>query len=243
MGLGREAAELFLPWCPQEVLQSLYRTKSFLFVGCGETLRDQIFQALFLYAVPDKGDLEHYMVVLKDSEDHFFKHQADMLLHGVKVLSYGARFEHFPGYVQDLAAQICRRRSPEPPRPPGQAPQGLAGSSFPGSYFRDRYIAQISVIFQRRVCTLQTGVGVTAAARPEPVRGAAPWFCPGARVRVAAGRHRQQLPRAPAQPGACDASHSTLPHAAGHAASAPGCTLLVAPRPSGCWSARSDQDR
>lgn len=114
--------------CPalsQEVFQSLYRTRSFLFVGCGETLRDQIFQALFLYSVPNKVDLEHYMVVLKESEDHFFKHQADMLLHGIKVVSYGACFDHFPGYVQDLAAQICRQRSPgtqpHAPRRPGPA--------------------------------------------------------------------------------------------------------------------------
>lgn len=96
----------------QEVFQNLYRTKSFLFVGCGETLRDQIFQALFLYSVPNKVDLEHYMVVLKESEDHFFKHQADMLLHGIKVVSYGDCFDHFPGYVQDLAVQICKQRSP-----------------------------------------------------------------------------------------------------------------------------------
>ncbi|XP_070227556.1 protein FAM118A isoform X5 [Bos mutus] len=81
----------------QEVLQSLYRTKSFLFVGCGETLRDQIFQALFLYSVPNKVDLEHYMLVLKEGEDHFFKHQADMLLHGIKVVSYGDCFDYFPG--------------------------------------------------------------------------------------------------------------------------------------------------
>lgn len=96
----------------QEVLQNLYRTKSFLFVGCGETLRDQIFQALFLYSLPNKVDLEHYMVVLKESEDHFFKHQADMLLHGIKVVSYGDCFDYFPGYVQDLAVQICKQRSP-----------------------------------------------------------------------------------------------------------------------------------
>lgn len=100
----------------QEVLQNLYRTKSFLFVGCGETLRDQIFQALFLYSVPNKVDLEHYMVVLKEGEDHFFKLQADMLLHGIKVVSYGDCFAHFPGYVQDLAAQICRQRSPDADR-------------------------------------------------------------------------------------------------------------------------------
>ncbi|XP_045867367.1 protein FAM118A isoform X2 [Meles meles] len=99
-----------------EVLQNLYRTKSFLFVGCGETLRDQIFQALFLYSVPNKVELEHYMVVLKEDEDHFFKHQADMLLHGIKVVSYGDRFDNFPGYVQDLATQICRQRSPDADR-------------------------------------------------------------------------------------------------------------------------------
>ncbi|XP_010835912.1 PREDICTED: protein FAM118A isoform X4 [Bison bison bison] len=100
----------------KEVLQNLYRTKSFLFVGCGETLRDQIFQALFLYSVPNKVDLEHYMLVLKESEDHFFKHQADMLLHGIKVVSYGDCFDYFPGYVQDLATQICKQRSPDADR-------------------------------------------------------------------------------------------------------------------------------
>ncbi|XP_032974001.1 protein FAM118A isoform X4 [Rhinolophus ferrumequinum] len=101
----------------KEALQNLYRTKSFLFVGCGETLRDQIFQALFLYSVPNKVDLEHYMVVLKESEDHFFKQQADMLLHGIKVVSYGDCFDDFPGYVQDLASQICKQRSPVPGGP------------------------------------------------------------------------------------------------------------------------------
>ncbi|XP_049551002.1 protein FAM118A isoform X5 [Orcinus orca] len=100
----------------KEALQNLYRTKSFLFVGCGETLRDQIFQALFLYSVPDKADLEHYMVVLKESEDHFFKQQADMLLRGIKVVSYGDCFDYFPGYVQDLATQICKQRSPDADR-------------------------------------------------------------------------------------------------------------------------------
>lgn len=114
---------LFSPrlWPFQEVLQNLYRTKSFLFMGCGETLRDQIFQALFLYSVPDKVDLEHYMVVLKENEDHFFKQQADMLLHGIKVVSYGDCFAHFPGYVQELATQICRQSSP-----------GMRGLHLPG---------------------------------------------------------------------------------------------------------------
>ncbi|KAK4831343.1 hypothetical protein QYF61_017474 [Mycteria americana] len=99
-----------------EVLQNLYRTKSFLFLGCGETLRDQIFQALFLYTVKNKVDLEHYMLVLKENEDHFFKLQADMLLHGIKVVSYGDCFKQFPEYVQDLTAQICKQRSPDADR-------------------------------------------------------------------------------------------------------------------------------
>ncbi|KAM8819980.1 LOW QUALITY PROTEIN: protein FAM118A [Eudromia elegans] len=94
-----------------DVLQNLYRTKSFLFLGCGETLYDQIFQS-FLYTVKNKVDLEHYMVMLKENEEHFFKLQADMLLHGIKVVSYGDSFKQFPEYVQDLTAQICKDRSP-----------------------------------------------------------------------------------------------------------------------------------
>ncbi|XP_015260932.1 PREDICTED: protein FAM118A isoform X2 [Gekko japonicus] len=96
-----------------EVLQNLYRTKSFLFLGCGETLCDQIFQALFLYTVKNKVDLEHYMLVLKENEDQFFKLQADMLLHGIKVVSYGDSFESFPEYVEDLTTQICKQKSPD----------------------------------------------------------------------------------------------------------------------------------
>uniref|UniRef100_A0A8C3CAY6 Family with sequence similarity 118 member A n=1 Tax=Cairina moschata TaxID=8855 RepID=A0A8C3CAY6_CAIMO len=95
-----------------EVIQNLYQTKSFLVLGCGETLCDQIFQALFLYTVKNKVDLEHYMLVLKENEDHFFKLQADMLLHGIKVVSYGDCFIQFPEYVQDLTTQICKHRSP-----------------------------------------------------------------------------------------------------------------------------------
>lgn len=90
----------------------MYQTKSFLFLGCGETLRDQIFQALSLYTVKNKVDLEHYMLVLKENEDHFFKLQADMLLHGIKVVSYGDCFKQFLEYVQDLTTQICKHRSP-----------------------------------------------------------------------------------------------------------------------------------
>ncbi|NXG21327.1 F118A protein, partial [Grallaria varia] len=95
-----------------EVLQNLYGTKSFLFLGCGETLCDQIFQAIFLYTVKNKVDLEHCMLVLNENEDHFLKLQADMLLHRIKVVSYGDCFQQFPEYVQDLTAQICKQRSP-----------------------------------------------------------------------------------------------------------------------------------
>ncbi|KAM9204291.1 LOW QUALITY PROTEIN: protein FAM118A [Mergus octosetaceus] len=94
-----------------EVIQNLYQTKSFLFLGCGETLRDQIFQALFLYTVKNKVDLEHYMLVLKENEA-IFKLQADMLLHGIKVVPYGDCFKQFREYVQDLTTQICKHRSP-----------------------------------------------------------------------------------------------------------------------------------
>ncbi|NXY88800.1 F118A protein, partial [Alcedo cyanopectus] len=93
-------------------LQDLYHTKAFLFLGCGETQRDQLFQALFLYELKNKVGLEHYMLVLKEDEDCFFKLQADMLLYGIKVVSYGDCFGQFPEYVQDLTAQICKQRSP-----------------------------------------------------------------------------------------------------------------------------------
>ncbi|XP_016161563.1 PREDICTED: protein FAM118A [Ficedula albicollis] len=113
---GKPMESLDLKDKDKEVLQNLYRTKSFLFLGCGETLRDQIFQALFLYTVKNKVDLEHYMLVLKENEDHFFKLQADMLLHGIKVVSYGDCFQQFPEYVQDLTAQICKQKSPDADR-------------------------------------------------------------------------------------------------------------------------------
>nr|XP_009513665.1 PREDICTED: LOW QUALITY PROTEIN: protein FAM118A [Phalacrocorax carbo] len=92
--------------------QNLYQTERFWFLGCRETLHNQIFQALFLYTVKNKVDLEHYMLVLKENEDHFFKLQADMLLHGIEVVSYRDCFKQFPEYVQDLTAQICKQRSP-----------------------------------------------------------------------------------------------------------------------------------
>uniref|UniRef100_A0A7M4E3R3 Family with sequence similarity 118 member A n=1 Tax=Crocodylus porosus TaxID=8502 RepID=A0A7M4E3R3_CROPO len=88
------------------VLQNLYHTKSFLFWGCGETLHDQIFQGLFLYTVKNNMYLEHYMLVPKENKTHSFKLQTDMLLHGIKIVSYGDCFEYFPDCVQDLTLSI-----------------------------------------------------------------------------------------------------------------------------------------
>ncbi|XP_041071353.1 protein FAM118A-like isoform X3 [Carcharodon carcharias] len=110
---GKPMESVDLKCKDKEEFQDLYRTKSFVFLGCGETLRDQIFQALFLYSVQDKVDLEHFMLVRKDSHDQFFKLQAEMLLHGIKIVSYGDRFECMPQYFHDLVAQICRHRSPD----------------------------------------------------------------------------------------------------------------------------------
>lgn len=53
------------------------------------------------------------MVVLKESEDHFFKHQTDMLLHGMKVVSYRDCLTTFQDTRNYLATQICQQRSPE----------------------------------------------------------------------------------------------------------------------------------
>ncbi|KAG8141471.1 putative Protein FAM118B-like protein, partial [Naja naja] len=44
-------------------IQKLYEAKSFLFLGCGWTVDDTTFQALFLEAVKHKSDLEHFMLV------------------------------------------------------------------------------------------------------------------------------------------------------------------------------------
>ncbi|XP_063302807.1 protein FAM118A isoform X1 [Pelobates fuscus] len=95
-------------------LQSLYGKKSFVFLGCGETLRDQIFQALFLYTVQNKVSMEHYMLVQKENSESFYKLQADMLLNGIKLMSYGDSFTNFPSYIKGLSALICKEKTEEP---------------------------------------------------------------------------------------------------------------------------------
>lgn len=64
------------------------------------------------------------MLVRKDSHDHFYKLQAEMLLHGIKIVSYGDCFEYMPQYFRDLVAQICRRRSP------GKSPKLLLNDNY-----------------------------------------------------------------------------------------------------------------
>ncbi|KAJ1121806.1 hypothetical protein NDU88_000325 [Pleurodeles waltl] len=93
-----------------EALHTLYFKKSFLFLGCGESLRDQIFQALFWHNAEKSRDLEHYMLVLKKDDDYFFKLQKDMLLLGIKVISYGDNFSQFPQYLRSVFSLISEER-------------------------------------------------------------------------------------------------------------------------------------
>ncbi|XP_053318703.1 protein FAM118A-like [Spea bombifrons] len=117
-----------------EIFQNLYCSKSFLFLGCGETLRVQIFQALFLYTVQNKVDLEHYMLVLKDNDEYFFKLQADMLLVGIKLMSFGNSYDNFPDYVKRLSLQLCNHKASEQPKekPPKRKMEEHPGSAKPG---------------------------------------------------------------------------------------------------------------
>ncbi|CAH2285527.1 Hypothetical predicted protein [Pelobates cultripes] len=92
-------------------LLKLYSKKSFVFLGCGETLRDQIFQVLSLYTVQNTVSVEHYMLVRKENADTFYKLQADLLLKGIKLMSYGDSFTDFPLYIKGLSALICKERT------------------------------------------------------------------------------------------------------------------------------------
>ncbi|XP_053309948.1 protein FAM118A-like [Spea bombifrons] len=92
-------------------LENLYSTKCFLFLGCGDILKDYVFQELFLRNVYNKVNLEHFMLVIKENEDHFFKLQADMLLYGIKLITYGDTFKKFPEYVKCLSSELCNQKS------------------------------------------------------------------------------------------------------------------------------------
>ncbi|KAG8434650.1 hypothetical protein GDO86_012853 [Hymenochirus boettgeri] len=90
-------------------IQKLYETKSFLFLGCGRTVDDTTFQALFLEAVKHKSDLEHFMLVRREDVDEFKKLRENMLDKGIKVISYGTEYCDLPEYFERLANEISTR--------------------------------------------------------------------------------------------------------------------------------------
>ncbi|EPQ10553.1 Protein FAM118B [Myotis brandtii] len=90
-------------------IQKLYENKSFLFLGCGQTVDDTTFQALFLEAVKHKSDLEHFMLVRKGDIDEFMKLRENMLDKGIKVISYGNEYADLPEYFKRLTCEISTR--------------------------------------------------------------------------------------------------------------------------------------
>ncbi|CAH2320410.1 FAM118B isoform X1 [Pelobates cultripes] len=90
-------------------IQKLYETKSFLFLGCGRTVDDTTFQALFLEAVKHKSDLEHFMLVRREDVDEFKKLRENMLDKGIKVISYGTEYYDLPEYFERLANEISNK--------------------------------------------------------------------------------------------------------------------------------------
>ncbi|XP_051512554.1 protein FAM118B-like isoform X1 [Myxocyprinus asiaticus] len=90
-------------------IQKLYETKSFVFLGCGRTVDDTTFQALFLEAVKHKSDLEHFMLVRREDVGEFKKLRDNMLDKGIKVISYGNEYADLPEYFERLANEICNR--------------------------------------------------------------------------------------------------------------------------------------
>ncbi|XP_021027032.1 protein FAM118B isoform X1 [Mus caroli] len=106
-------------------IQKLYENKSFLFLGCGWTVDDTTFQALFLEAVKHKSDLEHFMLVQRGDVDEFKKLRENMLDKGIKVISYGNDYADLPEYFKRLTCEISTRG-----RSAGMAREGqLNGSS------------------------------------------------------------------------------------------------------------------
>ncbi|XP_073513506.1 protein FAM118B isoform X1 [Phyllobates terribilis] len=90
-------------------IQKLYETKSFVFLGCGRTVDDTTFQALFLEAVKHKSDLEHFMLVRREDVDEFKKLRENMLDKGIKVISYGTEYSDLPEYFERLANEISTK--------------------------------------------------------------------------------------------------------------------------------------
>uniref|UniRef100_A0A8C6FUR9 Protein FAM118B n=1 Tax=Moschus moschiferus TaxID=68415 RepID=A0A8C6FUR9_MOSMO len=114
-------------------IQKLYENKSFLFLGCGWTVDDTTFQALFLEAVKHKSDLEHFMLVRRGDVDEFKKLRENMLDKGIKVISYGNDYADLPEYFKRLTCEISTRG-----RSAGIVREGqLNGSSAAHSEIRD----------------------------------------------------------------------------------------------------------
>ncbi|XP_068280704.1 protein FAM118B-like isoform X2 [Nyctibius grandis] len=90
-------------------IQKLYENKSFLFLGCGRTMADTNFLALFLEAVKHKSALEHFMLVRRGDVPEFKKLHENMLEKGIKVVSYGDEYADLPEYFERLASEISTR--------------------------------------------------------------------------------------------------------------------------------------
>ncbi|XP_068280693.1 protein FAM118B-like [Nyctibius grandis] len=90
-------------------LQKLYENKSFLFLGCGRTMDDITFQALYLEAVKHKSDLEHFMLVRRGDVHEFKKLCENMRDKGIKVVPYGDEDADLPEYLERLASEISTR--------------------------------------------------------------------------------------------------------------------------------------
>ncbi|XP_034610271.1 protein FAM118B isoform X2 [Trachemys scripta elegans] len=106
---GKQLESLDLTDEKKGEIQKLYENKSFLFLGCGRTVDDTTFQALFLEAVKHKSDLEHFMLVQRGDVDEFKKLRENMLDKGIKVISYGNEYADLPDYFERLTSEISTR--------------------------------------------------------------------------------------------------------------------------------------
>ncbi|KAM6400283.1 LOW QUALITY PROTEIN: protein FAM118B [Rhynochetos jubatus] len=86
-------------------IQKLYENRSFLFLGCGRTVGDTTFQALFLEAVDCKSDLEHFMLVWRGNFNELRKLRENMLGKGIED-SYGDKCADLPESLERLTSKI-----------------------------------------------------------------------------------------------------------------------------------------
>jgi len=102
-----------------------------VFLGCGRTVDDTTFQALFLEAVKHKSDLEHFMLVRREDVGEFKKLRDNMLDKGIKVISYGDEYADLPEYFERLANEICSRDGSAAAAPYGPLWRHPRAFSFP----------------------------------------------------------------------------------------------------------------